>query len=94
MEQLVQQINGAEWQYAWLPTSAVQALVCWLAATILRPAGKFAQAIPYLSQGQQAIDEELRRHHIGVQVATLACTLLLATLPPVEGNVVSNANER
>ena len=69
MEQLVEQIQGAEWQYTWLPTGAVQAVVCWLAATILRPPGKFAQAIPYFCRGQQAIDEELKRHHIGMQVA-------------------------
>ena len=67
------QIQGAQWQYAWLPTGAVQALVCWLAATILRPPGKFAQAIPYFCQAQQAIDDELRRHHIGMQVAPPSC---------------------
>ena len=75
MEQLVQQVQGAQWQYAWLPTGAVQGLVCCLAATILRPPGKFAQAIPYFCQGQQAIDDELRRHHIGMQVACPACTV-------------------
>ncbi|KAL3152138.1 hypothetical protein ABBQ32_001235 [Trebouxia sp. C0010 RCD-2024] len=67
MEQLVEQIQGAQWQYAWLPTGAVQALVCWLAATILRPPGRFPQAMSYFSRGQQAIDEELKRHHIGMQ---------------------------
>lgn len=70
MEQLVEQIQGAQWQYAWLPTGAVQALVCWLAATILRPPGRFPQAMSYFSRGQQAIDEELKRHHIGMQVAS------------------------
>ena len=75
MEELLQQIQGAQWQYAWLPTGAVQALVCCLAATILRPPGKFAQAIPYFCRGQQAIDDELRRHHIGTQVAWLPCSV-------------------
>lgn len=69
MEQLLQQIGESEWQYSWLPTGAVHALVHWLSATILRPGGKFAQAIPYFSQAQQAIDQELRRHSIGTQVA-------------------------
>lgn len=91
MEQLVEQIQGAEWQYAWLPTGAVQALVYWLAATILRPPGRFPQAMSYFCQGQQAIDEELKRHHIGVQVLfspplpcsmTVACTHCSCFPPP------------
>lgn len=64
----MEHIGGAPWQYAWLPTGAVQALVCWLAATLLRPPGKFAQAVPYFCRGRQAIDEELKRHNIGMQV--------------------------
>ena len=88
MEQLLEQIGGLEWQYTWLPTGAVQALVCWLAATILRPTGKFTLAIPYLSQAQQAIDEELHTHHIGTQVT--GC--LLQTSPfisPLTSNPAS-----
>ena len=68
MEQLLEQIGGREWGYVWLPTAAVQALVGWLAATIFRPPGRFKQAMVYFSQAQQAIDEELRRQRIGVQV--------------------------
>ena len=78
MEQLLQQIGDSKWQYSWLPTGAVHALVYCLAATILRPGGKFAQAIPYFCQAQQAIDQELKRHSIGTQVAASLCPVPLA----------------
>ena len=69
MEGLVKQIGGREWEYAWLPTAAVQALVAWLAATLYRPHGKFKQALAHLSQAQQVIDEELRCQGIQVRLA-------------------------
>ena len=65
MQQLLQQIDGREWCYTWLSTPAVHAIVCWLAATIYRPHGKFKQSLMYFTQAQQAIDEALRQQGIG-----------------------------
>ena len=65
IEQLMEQIGTADWSYSWLSTAAVQALVCWLAATIHRPNGKFTRAMAYFTQAQQVIDEELRRQGMG-----------------------------
>ncbi|DBA81821.1 hypothetical protein WJX77_011283 [Trebouxia sp. C0004] len=61
---LLEQIGDREWEYTWLPTAAVHALVSCLIATIYRPKGKFKQALAYLSQAQQAIDEELEHQGI------------------------------
>lgn len=88
MELLLQQIGGSEWAYAWLPTSAVQALVCWLAATIYRPNGKFNQALAYFSQAQQAIDEQMRQQRIGTQVSPAFIVSEAA-----QGVLVSRASE-
>ena len=65
----MKEIGDRQWEYAWLPTAAVQALVAWLAATLYRPHGKFKQALAHLSQAQQVIDEELRRQGIQVRLA-------------------------
>lgn len=71
MEQLLQQVQrqGQDWGYSWLPLTAVEAVVWLLAGTILRPAGKMKQALAYFGRAQDAIDSELARQKLGLQVA-------------------------
>ena len=67
LSRLLEQIGDREWEYTWLPTAAVHALVSCLIGTIYRPKGRFKQALAYLSQAQQLIDEELQ--HQGIKVS-------------------------
>ena len=67
LSRLLEQIGDREWEYTWLPTAAVHALVSCLIATIYRPKGRFKQALAHLSQAQQLIDEELQ--HQGIKVS-------------------------
>lgn len=71
MQKLLQQVQGQAWGYSWLPLGAVEAVVCLLGGTILRPAGKLRQALAYFTQAQQAIDAELQQQHLGIQVLLL-----------------------
>ncbi|DBB16347.1 TPA: hypothetical protein ACH3X3_014645 [Trebouxia sp. C0006] len=64
LSRLLEQIGDREWEYTWLPTAAVHALVFCLIATIYRPKTRFKQALAYLSQAQQLIDEELQHQGI------------------------------
>ncbi|KAA6424975.1 MAG: hypothetical protein FRX49_05149 [Trebouxia sp. A1-2] len=64
LSRLLEQIGDREWEYTWLPTAAVHALVSCLIATIYRPKGRFKQALAHLSQAQQLIDEELQHQGI------------------------------
>ena len=70
MEQLLQQVQlqGQGWGYSWLPLAAVDAVVWLLAVTILRPAGRMKQALAYFGRAQDAIDSELARQQLGLQV--------------------------
>jgi len=67
LSRLLEQIGDREWEYTWLPTAAVHALVFCLIATMYRPKARFKQALAYLSQAQQLIDEELQ--HQGIKVS-------------------------
>lgn len=68
MEMLLQQVQGHTWGYSWISTPAVEAVVCLLAAAILRPAGKLKQALAYLARAQQGIHAELQQHNLGIEV--------------------------
>ena len=71
MQKLLQQVQGQAWGYSWLPLGAVEAVVCLLGATILRPAGKLRQALASFTQAQQAIHAELPQQDVGIQVLLL-----------------------
>ena len=77
MEDLLQQVQGQAWGYSWMPLAAVEATVCLLAGTILRPAGKLRQALAYFARAEKAIDVELLQQHLEVTVITLQCWITL-----------------
>ena len=70
METLLKQVQGQAWGYSWMPLAAVEATVCLLAGTILRPAGKLRQALAYFARAEKAIDVELLQQHLEVTVNT------------------------
>lgn len=77
LSRLLEQIGDREWEYTWLPTAAVHAVVSCLIATIYRPGGKFKQALAYLSQAQQVIDEEVQLQGIKVSLSVHATAYLI-----------------
>ena len=59
LQQLLKEVAGQPWSYAWLPTRAVATVGFLLHASLLRSLGKAAPAAAYLAAAEEEIEQQL-----------------------------------
>jgi hypothetical protein len=70
-EVLLAATEGQNWLYPWLPAGAARAAACLVCAGVLRPSGRFKEALVHLQRGNAAVDKELARQNISLEVCLL-----------------------